>query len=58
MKRYLLFQFDDYYPSGGWKDFTGDFDSITDALTNRANDPQGDLYQLVDTQLKQVIESN
>ena len=26
MKRYLLFVFDAYYPSGGWSDFRGDFD--------------------------------
>lgn len=31
MKRYLLFQCNDYYPSGGWDDFVGDYDTIEDA---------------------------
>lgn len=28
MKRYLLFAGHLYYPSGGWDDFQGDFDSV------------------------------
>lgn len=28
MKRYILFQFDSYYPEGGIKDMTGSFDSM------------------------------
>jgi hypothetical protein len=31
MKRYLLFCGDNYYPHGGWADFAGSFDSISDA---------------------------
>lgn len=31
MKKYLLFAGSQYYPSGGWNDFKGDFDSIHDA---------------------------
>ena len=31
MKQYLLFAGSFYYPSGGIKDFKGDFDSIVDA---------------------------
>jgi hypothetical protein len=30
-KRYLLFSFDGYYPSGGWDDFVKDFDSLDEA---------------------------
>lgn len=32
VKRYLLFYGDNYYPSGGWGDFQGDFDSLDDAV--------------------------
>jgi hypothetical protein len=28
MKRYLLFAYDRYYPSGGMNDFVGDFDTL------------------------------
>jgi hypothetical protein len=31
MKRFLVFAGDFYYPSGGWGDFQGDFDSIDEA---------------------------
>lgn len=31
MKRFWLFQGDDYYPSGGMGDFCGDFDSVEEA---------------------------
>jgi len=30
-KRYLVFHFATYYPSGGWGDFVNDFDSFEDA---------------------------
>jgi len=32
MKRYLLFAGDHYYPSGGWRDFQGSFDTGTEAV--------------------------
>lgn len=32
MKRYLLFMYDQYYPSGGWGDFKGSFDTLEEAL--------------------------
>lgn len=32
MKRYLLFQGVLYYPSGGWSDFQGSFDTAEEAL--------------------------
>jgi hypothetical protein len=31
MKRFLLFSGDHYYPSGGWDDMVGDFDTPEDA---------------------------
>ena len=32
MKKYLVFGGDYYYPSGGWEDFQGGFDSLDDAI--------------------------
>lgn len=32
MKRYLLFVYEYFYPTGGWHDFVGDFDSLEDAV--------------------------
>ena len=31
MKKYLCFVFSTYYPSGGWSDFVGSADTITEA---------------------------
>lgn len=31
MKRYALFAGSSYYPSGGWKDFVGSFDTAMEA---------------------------
>jgi len=31
MKRFLLFFGESYYPSGGWKDFQGSFDTVHEA---------------------------
>ena len=31
MKQYLAFAGDQYYPSGGMKDFKGDFDTLKEA---------------------------
>lgn len=30
--KYLVFSGDYYYPSGGWQDFKGEFDSLYEAL--------------------------
>lgn len=32
MKRYLVFANDNYYPSGGWRDFQKDFDTLEEAV--------------------------
>jgi len=48
MKRYLLFGFDGYYPSGGWWDFLGDFDSEEDCV--KGSKPHDwEEFQIVDT---------
>lgn len=31
MKQYAAFDFEDFYPAGGWLDFEGTFDTIDEA---------------------------
>jgi len=31
IKRYVCFTCSDYYPCGGWRDFSGSFDSLDEA---------------------------
>lgn len=59
MKRYLLFSYTQYYPSGGWSDFVGDFDTAAQAasfwnnkfLDDKSDDGIPDEYaHLIDTQ--------
>ena len=59
MKRYLLFCFDDYYPSGGWNDFVKDADTKEELILEMANQKSPkDNYHIVDTQTKTIVESN
>lgn len=37
MKRYLVFAYDNYYPTGGWNDFNEDFDNLADAIVHADN---------------------
>lgn len=60
MKRYLLFAGEEYYPSGGWNDFRGAFDTLEEARL-AAFEPRGCEYgywfHVVDTQtMKEVDE--
>ena len=49
--RYILFVFELMYPGGGWHDFVGHFDTLTEAMS-AASDAfekhRGDYYQIVD----------
>ena len=54
MKRYLLFMYYDYYPSGGWNDFAGDYDTVEEALKVERN---RDNWHIVDTETMTVIET-
>ncbi len=56
MKRYLLFKFDQYYPSGGWKDFKGAFDTIKEAKDIKTYSYE--FFQIVDSDNGCVVESN
>ncbi len=33
MKRFLIFRYEWYYPSGGWNDFYGDAETLEEAKT-------------------------
>lgn len=55
MKRYLLFKGYEYYPSGGWLDFAGTFDTIAEAKTNAKN---CDWWHIVDSKNGQTVEDN
>jgi hypothetical protein len=58
MKQYLVFAGSDYYPSGGWKDFKGSFDSIDEAkkFLNTEELRSYDWWQIVDTTTQEVVE--
>ena len=59
MKRFLLFCFDSYYPSGGMNDFVKDADTKEELILERANQKSPkDNYHIVDTQTKTIVESN
>jgi (2Fe-2S) ferredoxin len=64
MKRYLLFSGDHYYPSGGWKDFCGDYDSAEEAVQYLKEKclkdyyMSGSWYHVVDTQApKEIVDA-
>lgn len=54
MKKFLLFGHDTYYPSGGWGDFIGDFDTIEEAQACIDGQKyKRDAYDLIDTETKE-----
>lgn len=49
-KRYLLFGHDSYYPSGGWGDYQGTFDTPEEAKAFiQAQKYRRDAYDLIDS---------
>ena len=60
MKQYLVFAGSDYYPSGGWKDFKGSFDSIDEAkkFLNTKELRSYDWFEIVDTIKMEVVETD
>lgn len=60
MKKYALFTFDVYYPSGGMKDLYGFYDTIEEAkkdlFTEDEHFRHRDLYQIVDTTTWKTVE--
>lgn len=56
MKRYLLFEGAEYYPGGGWDDFTGDFDTVEEArATAKGRTTRADWWQIIDTKTMEEI---
>ena len=44
MKKYIVFQFDTYYPGGGLSDIKGSFDTLEEAITFIKKDYQDYSY--------------
>ena len=54
MKKFMLFGYDAYYPSGGWGDFMGDFDNVEDARAHIDKQKcRRDDYDLINTETKE-----
>jgi hypothetical protein len=51
MKKYLLFQYNEYEPSGGWYDLHGDFENIEDAKAAIVKDG----WHIVDIELQEIV---
>ena len=60
MKRYWLFTWDKYYPSGGMNDCRSSFHTVEEAKTYLLDlsDTTYDYYQIVDSQTGNVMEEN
>ncbi len=56
MKRFVVFKFDQYYPSGGWNDFTGSFDTVEEARASIVERSHFDHAQILDSQEFKVVE--
>jgi len=56
MKRYLIFAYNNYYPSGGMQDFVSDIDNLL-LLEDILKDIKEDLFHVYDTlEYKYIIE--
>lgn len=56
MKRYLVFAGDTHYPAGGWDDFIGDYDNLTEAFhIAKITGHSSHWWHVVDTQTKNVV---
>ena len=64
VKRFVRFDYTEYYPCGGWNDFTGSFDSLEEARNFVQKYPDGrvvrsskwDLGEIVDLETGEVHE--
>lgn len=57
MKRYLVFAYPSYYPSGGWTDFQGSFASSQEAFdfADAYKGEQSDGVEVIDLETEQDI---
>lgn len=61
MNRFLLFGGASLYPSGGWDDFKGDFETIDQAMASGAQihrDGEIDWWHVVDITKMEIIKIN
>lgn len=57
MKRYLIFKYATYYPSGGWSDFVSSHDTLPEAQTSRQSIHDNHVTtEIVDTESMKVVE--
>ena len=61
MKRYMLFAYAGYYPSGGWNDFRGSFDSVDEALValkslDREEYSRAEFWHIIDSETLEYVE--
>lgn len=59
MRRFLAFHFPDHYPSGGWNDFIGSFDTAEEAFAacRREDYGVGDNSQVIDGRTGEQVEA-
>jgi len=55
MERYLVFEGYEYYPSGGWHDFAGDFATIEEANKSFGKDSCWRWGHIVDTISGEIV---
>lgn len=68
MKRFALFEFDTYYPGGGWCDYVDSFETVEEAVAyyklprprdgRKTWDSTSDHFQIVDLETGSVVEED
>lgn len=60
MKRYWLFAYPDYYPSGGMGDCRGDFETIEEAMQYATDNELNclDNCDVIDSQTGEIVAEN
>ena len=56
-KKYIVFQYDDYYPGGGLTDIKGDCDTIEEAKALSGSSFQYDNTEIVDRDTWEIVHS-
>lgn len=54
IKRFVLFDYDSYYPAGGWGDFEGSFDTLDEARA-AAKEGKRDHQDIIDLQTGESV---
>ena len=55
LKRFLVFSGDYYYPSGGWHDFHGSFDTLEEA---NGSQPKGEWAHIFDMDTGEIVDND